>query len=833
MKTLPIDELIPSIISCLREAGAVVLQAQPGAGKTTRVPPAILDAGLADMRADEPGQIVVLQPRRAAARSTAARIAFERGSVLGGEVGYQVRQDSRMSKGTRILICTDGVFLRRLQQNPLLEGISVVIFDEFHERRLDSDLALALVTQVKQQVRNDLRIVVMSATLNSAPVAKYLDNCPVVESPGRSYPVEIEYLQYQPKLSLSENTSRAILKILPGTAGDILAFLPGVGEIRQTEELLADGGEKDFTIMPLYGDMALDDQLKVLEPASRRKIVLATNVAETSLTIDGITGVVDSGKARISRLDPALGLNRLELTSISKASAIQRAGRAGRTSPGKCLRLWTEREHHALPEFEESEIARVDLSQALLQLFAWGEHDVKNFPWYEAPHAARISRALELLDLLGALKDGKLTELGKRMSDLPLQPRLARLFIEGEDLGVARRAALCATLLSERSPFLRRDQRTPANHRTDSDLLDQLIAVEAYTASGARESDAGLLNPAAAKQIERTAAQLMHESAKKESRKKGTITGDSAILRAILAGFPDRVCKMRKTADRRAVMVGGRGVRLADESALNDCELFAAVEINDAGQKESQVRRASAIERTWLSPHKVTITTQAEYDPERRRVVAFKRSRYLDLIIEEVSVPLPPNIESGALLAEGIRAHVDLSALIEDEAKRYLARVESLRLWLPDLEIPQLGDHVWQELLPDWCEGRTGVDDLKAADLIAVIQSKLTFQQLAEMEREAPDKLNLPNGRQHKLQYEPGKPPVLAVRMQELLGLTETPRVARGRVPILLHLLAPNYRVQQITPDLASFWKNTYPTLRKELKHRYPKHRWPEDPLAP
>ncbi len=578
MKNLPIDELLPSIISKLREAGAVVLQAEPGAGKTTRVPPAILDSGLADLSVGERGQIVVLQPRRAAARSTAARIAFERNTELGREVGYQVRQDARASKETRILICTDGVFLRRLQQNPLLDGISVVIFDEFHERRIDSDLALALVTQVRQQIRNDLRIVVMSATLNCAPVSRYLDNCPVVESPGRSYPVEIKYLQSASKLSLPENTANGVLGMLAAVDGDVLAFLPGVGEIRQTEEMLVNRGlQSDWKIMPLYGDMALDDQLKVLEPSSQRKIVLATNVAETSLTIDGITAVVDSGRARISHLDPAIGLNRLELTRISKASATQRAGRAGRTAPGGCLRLWTEREHMQLPDFEDSEIMRVDLSQALLQLFAWGEHDVKAFPWYEVPQPASIAHALELLDLLGAIQDGRLTELGKRMSNLPVQPRLARLLIEGESLGCVNQAAVAATLLSERSPFLRREYRTQAAHRTDSDLLDQISAIEAFITGGVRESDAGVLNSGAAKQIVRLSEQLVREFTDGKHRTKALPAGGAAILQAILAGFPDRVCKMRKTGGRRAVMVGGRGVRLSDESAMDDCEMFVAV----------------------------------------------------------------------------------------------------------------------------------------------------------------------------------------------------------------------------------------------------------------
>lgn len=834
--SLPIDEVLPNIIESLSAAGALVLVAQPGAGKTTRVPPALLDAGLAQVSNNQPGQILVLQPRRIAARAAAVRMSEERASELGQEIGYEVRFEKRSSRNTRILVCTEGVCIRRLQSDPLLGDVSIVIFDEFHERSLNSDLALAMAKQVRESVRPDLKIVVMSATLNADLVSQFLNDCPVIECEGRNYPVNIEHLNFPASGSIEQQCADGVRKMVPRTTGHLLTFLPGVGEIRQTQTLVETAIDEDVDILPLYGDLPLNEQQKILQPSKRRKIILATNVAETSLTIDGVTGVIDSGYARVNRFDPQLSLNRLALTRISKASAAQRAGRAGRNAPGVCLRLWTEREQQMLADFETPEVLRVELSECVLQLMAWGESDVYKFPWYERPSDSVLKQALELLDLLDAVSDGKITDLGKRMSMLPLQPRLARLLIEGHGFGQTSRAALCAALLSERDPFRREESRRVAEHHSDSDLLDRADAIQTLQQSGFRNSNVGQILDGPAKQVIRVAQQLERLTLTTESRDNSrdiaAVNPDDSMLRSILAAFPDRVCKLREPKSRRAVMVGGKGVRLSDESAVAQEELFVAVELIELSQQsELLVRQASRVERAWLPESHINSSTDVFFDAKREKVIAMKRERFCDLLIDEAVIQMQSNIDPGELLAKAVASNYDVSTLVDDESRQYAARLECLRKWLPELQLPVLDENVWRQLLPEWCTGLSSVADLRARSLVQVLQSKLTPQQLAEIAREAPERIVVPSGRSIKLDYRPGSSPVLAVRIQELFGMTDTPRVARNRVPVLLHLLAPNYHIQQISTDLSSFWKNTYPEVKKELKRRYPKHSWPDDPL--
>lgn len=816
---LPVDEVLPQILAALKERGAVVLKAPPGAGKTTRVPPAILDALTA---AGQGGaqEVVLLQPRRVAARAAAARISDERGTRLGDEIGYRVRFESKTSARTRLLVCTEGVFLRRLHDDPFLERVAAVVFDEFHERSLDADLALAMARRVRDEVRPDLKIVVMSATLDPAPIAKYLGGCPTVESLGRTFPVAIEQASFSPTGRIEQLAADAVRRLLPRTDGDLLVFLPGVGEIRRTEQELADdAASRDLALMPLYGDLSLDEQRRVLEPCPRRKVVLATNVAETSLTINGVTGVVDTGWARVMQFDARLGLNRLELTRISRASAEQRSGRAGRTRPGVCLRLWTDREQATLRDYELPEIARVELSEAVLQLLAWGESDVRAFPWYEPPPPAALDAALELLRELGAVDDRGLTHIGRRMARLPLQPRLARLLVEGDRLGHADRAALAAALLADRDPFAARGPRAKAEHHTDSDLLDRLAWLER--------------SPRDARSVFRAQEQLLKliEESDAAPSPATKIDADEAIMRALTVAFPDRLCRRRAPGERRAVMVGGRGVRLADESAVATAELFIAVELTETGKAETLVRQASAVERAWLPADQITTTIETAFDLQRQKVTAVRRTRFVDLVLDETPAALPPDVDPGPMLVAAVGELLDPATFVNDDARRYLARVQCLREWLPSLELPDLGPEPWHELLPIWCIGKASVAELKNSSPIGAIQARLTPQQIAAVEREAPERIEVPSGSRITLEYEPCKPPLLAVRIQELFGLAATPRVAGGRVPVLLHLLAPNYRVQQITPDLASFWKNTYGEVKKELKRRYPKHAWPDDPL--
>ena len=869
---LPVDEVLPLIVEAVRTRGAVVLKAPPGAGKTTRVPPALLDAGLADLSAASKaaaplprGQIVLLQPRRVAARAAAARIAEERGVDIGGEVGYQVRFARRASAQTRLLVCTEGVLLRRLQDDPFLESVAVVVFDEFHERSLDADLALAMVRRVRDEVRPDLKIVVMSATLEPAPIAAFLHDCPTVESLGRTHPVTVEYLRFSPSQPIERLAADGVVALLERSRGDVLAFLPGVGEIRRTHELLEEvAAQRNVAVLQLYGDLPLDEQQRVLRPLDRRKVVLATNVAETSLTIDGVTAVVDSGYARVNRFDPRSGLNRLESSRISRASAEQRAGRAGRTSPGVCLRLWAEREQQALRDFEMPEVARVELSEAVLQLLAWGEPDVRAFPWYETPPQAALDLALDLLRRLGAADDRGLTDVGRAMARVPLQPRLARLSVDARRRGHGDRGALCTALLSERDAFRARGPRAKAQHHTDSDVLDRLAALEAFERSGRRDSAVGELLAGPARQVLRTRDQLARlvdrgeseapaepqpfdrgegeapaepqrkdrDASAKASPSGRNCDADEAVLRAVAAAFPDRVCRRREPRGRRGVMVGGRGVRLADESALADAELFVAVELSESGQAETLVRQASVVERAWLPAQHFTTVVETAFDAQREKVTAVRRSRYLDLVLEESPTALPRDVDPGPMLAAAVAERYDPATLADDAARAYLARVRCLREWMPDLDLHDFGLEPWRTLLPDWCSGLSSVAELRATSPLEALRGRLSAKQAAVVDREAPERIDVPSGSRIALVYETGKPPVLAVRIQEVFGLRTTPRIAGGRVPVLLHLLAPNYRVQQITPDLASFWKNTYGEVKKELKRRYPKHAWPDDPLT-
>ncbi len=827
---LPIDDVMPQLVVALRGSAAAVLIAPTGAGKTTRVPPAVLDAGLAGK-----GLVVVLEPRRVAARAAAWRMADECGTPLGREIGYQVRFERQAGRDTRVLVVTEGIFVRMLADDPFLEHVGVVVFDEFHERNLDSDLALAMVRRVQSEVRPDLKAVVMSATLAAEPIARFLGNCPIVESQGRLYPVEISYLAHEPDVPLHHLAADTVAEVLDQTTGDVLVFLPGVGEIRRTaDELTGLADRHNLALMQLYGDLPLDEQQRVLRKADRRKVVLATNVAETSVTIDGVTAVVDTGLARVARFDPGLGLNRLEIERISRSSADQRAGRAGRTAPGVCRRLWTERQQRGLAERDTPEVLRVDLAGPVLELLCWGEADVKAFPWFERPPEVAIDQAMHLLRELGAMNDAGVTETGRLMARLPVQPRIARLLVEGHGLGHVERAALLAATLSERDPF-RREPRAPRGVRprqgSDSDVLDRVAALEDFARSGHRDSAAGQLDAGAAKFVLRSQDQLRRLIEVETGRAPAaSVSADKAVLRAVLAAFPDRVARRRDPSSRRAVMVGGRGVRLADESAVTRPELFVCVELAEIGQAESLVRQASGIERDWLPAELVQTSIDVEFDPARERVVAVRRTRLEDLVLEESPINLPPGYDAAALLAREAAQRLDRALMLDPDDEAYLARVRCLREWMPELGLPDFGNDTLRELLPQLCAGCTSFDELRKAPILWAIKHRLTQEQLRAVEREAPERLQVPSGNAIRLQYEPGKPPVLAVRIQEIFGWTDTPRVAGGRVSLLLHLLAPNMRPQQVTNDLRSFWANTYAEVRKDLRRRYPKHAWPEDP---
>ncbi len=856
LETLPIDEVLPQVIAALREYSSIVLRAPTGAGKTTRVPPALLDALVSQPSQADLRRVIVLEPRRVAARAAARRMAFERGGQLGDEVGYQVRFDRKWCERTRILVVTEGTLVRMLQDDPFLDSVAVVVFDEFHERSLDTDLSLGMVRRVQQTVRPDLKVVVMSATLGVEAVSEFLGNAPIVSSEGRLFPVEISYEPRGESVPWGVAVARAVERLLCVT-GDILVFLPGQREIREVaRELEPLAREHDLLVMPLYGELPPAQQDAALQRQAKRKIVLATNVAETSVTVDGVTAVIDTGLSRQLRFDPNVGLDRLELLPISRASAEQRAGRAGRQQPGQCIRLWSEASHRARPDQTTPEIQRVDLAGTVLQLKAWGESDVLTFPWFEPPRTESIAHAESVLQRLGAIDlKGNVTELGAILAKLPVHPRLGRLLIEGVRLGQPERAALAAALLSERDPFEFQSGR-PHNGgaASQSDVLDRVEALEEFERTGREATTHGRLNRGAAQFVVQTKEQLLRfvrtaagepGGVSPRTRSVGDailsgglrrparqIPNDDALLRAILAAFPDRLAKRREANSPRAVMVGGRGVKLAPGSRVQQAELFLCLDVEGSGS-EALVRVASAIERSWLPDEMLTIGTEVFFDEPSGRVQARRQVCWDDLILEESPAPLPDDDSVSRMLAEAATTHWDdVKPKDDSPAAQFLARVRCLREWLPELNLTAFDDAQLQSLLPSLCLGRRSLVDLRNAPWVETIQATLTPTQCQAVEREVPTHLTVPSGSRITLEYEPGRPPILAVRIQEIFGLRETPRVARGRVPVLLHLLAPNYRPQQVTDDLPSFWANAYPIIRGELRRRYPRHPWPDDPLT-
>ncbi len=831
--SLPIDAVVPQLLEQLRTASAVVLSAPTGAGKTTRVPLAVLE-GLRPA-----GEILLLEPRRLAARAAARRMAYERGVRLGSEIGYHVRFDRLASRQTRICAVTPGILLRRLIDDPFLESVSILVFDEFHERGLESDLALGIVRLLQTTVRPDLKLIVMSATLEIQRIASYLGDCPIVVSEGRCHPVDIRYEPRRSEQPWPSATAEAVRRIAVETPGDVLVFLPGMAEIRQTQrELQAWADAAGIAVLPLHGDLPPEEQDAALLPGQRRKVVLSTNVAETSVTVEGITAVIDTGLARLLTFDAELGLDRLELMPISRASAQQRAGRAGRTQPGICVRLWSEDAHRARPESTEAEIRRIDLAGAVLQLAAWGESDLAHFPWLEAPSANAVEQATQLLQRLGAIESGRLTELGRALSRLPVHPRIGRLLWEGARLGVAPRAALAAALLSERDAWMRPLRGTTAGPTdrpaTESDVLDRVEALEAFEQTGTVHSFLGELHRGKATSILRTRDALLRtlrEEIGSESA-TGARSSDEALLRALVAAYPDRLARRREPNRPRGILVGGRGIRLADDSGVQHAELFLCVDA-EAKPTEALVRLASAVRSDWLPQQLLRESIEVEFDDASECVRARKRLRFDDLLLSESLAPLPDAEIVGQLLAEAaIRQMPKVLPSAESSAGQWLVRLRCLRQWLPERSLPEFDHDQLAEVVRQLAVGLRSFEELRQADWRTALQSRLAVAERTLIDREAPERLTVPSGSRIALRYEVGRPPILAVRIQEVFGWKETPRIAAGRVKVLLHLLAPNFRPQQVTDDLASFWANTYPLVRKELRARYPKHAWPEDPTT-
>lgn len=840
MTELPIEEVLEEVLGVTRDRGVSVLVAPPGAGKTTRVPPALLRAGL--------GPVVVLEPRRIAARAAARRVAEENGWQLGKEVGYHVRFDRKAGPETKILFCTEGILLARLQDDPFLEGVGCIVFDEFHERSLEADLALAMARRVREDARDDLRLIATSATLQAEPIATFLGGdagpAPIVTSEGRLFPVEVDFVPAERgaagsrdgREALATHVARAVREALDRSDGDVLVFLAGVGEIRRCGQAL--GSLKGVDVVELYGDLPPEKQDAALRAGPRRRVVLSTNVAESSVTVAGVRAVVDSGEARVMRHEPGAGIDRLKIERIDRAAADQRAGRAGRLGPGLCLRLWSAVDDRTLEPALEPEVRRLDVAGAVLQLALWGEPDVRSFPWFEAPREEATTRALALLDALGALDArGQITGRGRGLARLPLHPRLATLVHEGAALGVAEEAALAAAMLSERDPF--RVARGPGARKpdaTESDLFERVAALHAFESSRRTSTPVGELVQGGARQVLRVRDQILRRV---RDHSDGEILdahgAEEALARAVHVAFADRLCRRRAEDGERAVMAGGRGVRQARECGVTEAELFVAIELTAGFRRgdEDLVRMASAVEREWVDGGKVRVETVPVFDARLRRVVGRRRELLGPLLLAESDHPVKNGAAAEAVLVAAARE--DLSAALgleRVEISGVVERIRFLRAHAPELEFPDPDEAAFEALLPMLVPGRRSFADLQKAPVVDVLLGGLSHAQRVGLETHAPERIQVPSGSNLRLQYDGNRAPVLGVRIQEIFGLPETPRVARGKVPVLLHLLAPNGRPQQVTDDLASFWKDAYHHVRKDLRTRYPKHDWPEDPLS-
>lgn len=832
---LPIDEVLPRVVASLRTESNLVLLAPPGAGKTTRLPQALVDEGLVP----DKERVLVLEPRRLAARLAATRIASERGSRLGGEVGYQVRFEDKTSRVTRIALVTEGILTRRLQSDPFLEGVGAVVLDEFHERSVHADLGLAFLREIQQTVRPELKIIVMSATLDPAPVRRFLGDCPVVESQGRAYPVQQLFLErLDDRWPVEKAVSGVRRAVREQPEGDVLVFLPGASEIRRAQDQLREHLDESIEICPLYGDMDARAQDRAVVTGPRRKVILATNIAESSLTIPGVRTVVDLGLHKVNRFDPACGLDRLEMAKISMRSAVQRTGRAGRLGPGVAYRLWTEKEDRTLPREDIPEISRVDMAPVLLDVLRWSASDPANFGWFQAPPKAALSRGMSLLRELGAVsKDGfQITDFGAAISKFPLHPRLAVLMAEAHKDGQPRRGAILAALASEKDVMPRRG---PGQRGIDEDGASDITLREsrlrAFEAEGSdrRAANSWGLEVGAAKNVLRVAQRLEQMSTRalgKAPRGDRDADEEAQAGRWILAAYPDRVARRRAKGQDSVVLVGGGGARLSPDSIVKSAPLIVALEV-DAGRRSRAeggwVRMASTVEQSWL---KLQTHHGAKWNDQGKRAEAVVQTRYLDLVLKERPDQNPDLEALAAMLQKAAADDIERALPLDDVLDDLFRRCLFLQEHMPQLELPAFGPDTRIELLPELCMGKRSFADLAKVNVATYLQDRLPRKLASALSQHAPTSVSIPSGRQAKLRYQNNGPPVLAVRLQEVFGLYESPRVAGGKIPVKMELLAPNQRPVQVTQDLASFWTNMYAEVRSELRMRYPRHQWPEDP---
>jgi ATP-dependent helicase HrpB len=816
---LPIEPLIPRILQALEERGTLVLQAPPGAGKTTRVPLALAAAPFLAGRS-----VIVIEPRRLAARMAARRMAATLREQPGETVGYRVRLESRVGPKTRVELVTDGLFLRRLQDDPALAGVGCVVFDEFHERGLETDLALAVAIESRTALAPDLRLLVMSATLAAAPVAALLGDAPILTSEGRAHPVDTRYLPRPFSGHVEAAVARAVVDALEHEDGSILVFLPGAREIRRVAAHLDDATlPADVIVAPLYGDLdaRAQDAAVAPAPAGRRKVVLATAIAETSLTIEGIRAVIDSGLARIPRYDPRSGMTRLETVRASQATADQRRGRAGRLGPGVCVRLWTEADHRARAPQAEPEILAADLTPLALELAVWGAGDGRGLALLDPPPAGAMDQARDLLTRLGALDAlGQPTAHGRAMAQLGLHPRLAHMILAAASRGMGRLACEIAAIVSERDPF-----RGPTNER-DADLRVRVAVLRGDRSEAANVDRAAL---AQAKALAGQWARLARVDRAEQSPLARA--GEGLAL-----AYPDRIAQARGEGDGQFRLAGGRGAFLPATDPLS-AEPFLAVAALDGDARAARIFLAAPLDRSaidTLFEEQIAAVDEIGWDPRAECVTAARERRLGALVLDREPLPTPDPQAILRAMAEGIR-QLGLPALSWTEAARSIqARAALLHRLDPDAW-PDLSDTALAESpvawLGDQLRGVTRRAHLARIDLARALLDRLDWRQRRDLDRLAPTHLDVPTGRQVAIDYS-GDAPVLAVKLQEMFGVRTTPAIAGGRIPVLIHLLSPAGRPLQVTRDLEGFWRNGYAAVRAEMRGRYPKHPWPDDPLT-
>ena len=842
-RSLPIMEVREALLSALGRQRRLILTAPTGSGKSTQVPQMLLDAGVLGN-----GQVVILQPRRLPARMLAAWVAKGRGVKLGEEVGYQIRLDDVTSSATRIRYVTEGILLRQMLTDKNLRGISAVIFDEFHERHLYGDITLARALQIQETTRPDLIIIVMSATLDVGPLREYLKPCELLSSEGRTFPVDIEYLDKTlGDWPVWEAAVKELEQLVMQHEGDALVFMPGAYEISRTVRGAQDALGSQFIVLPLHGDLPTNDQDAAVAQYDRRKIVVSTNVAETSLTIDGVRIVIDSGLARIPRYDPYRGINTLLVEKISRASADQRAGRAGRTAPGVCLRLWTKHEHEQRPLQEAAEVKRLDLAEVVLTLKASGVDDVYAFRWLEPPSRQSLDHAVLLLKDLGALENttGALTELGRRMLAFPLHPRYSRMLLAAQEYGCVRQVALIAALTQGRDLMVRRQGKQVEEARDDlfggETQSDFFVLMRAwcyadrngYNLDRCRQVG---VHAQAARQVGPLFEQFL-DIAKREgldiSEKRAAT---DAIQRCMLLGFSDHVARRLDEGTLRCQLVHERRGVLARESVVQSAPLLVATEIHEIQSGTGKDRElnvllslATAIKEEWLRelfPSDFTETVAVVYDTTQRRVFGERRKQFRDLVLEAGrSEDVPLDAAARILSAEVVAGRCVLKNW-DEAVEQWIVRVNRLREWITELGIPAIGSDDRQALIEQICHGARSYKEIKDKPVWPVMKSWLSGQQQAWVEEYTPERIELPGGKRAKIAYSTDGPPTVAARIQDLYGVKQGLWIAQHRVPVRIQVLAPNQRPVQMTENLATFWKETYPKLKVELQRKYPRHEW-------